>query len=166
MDLIVLRRIGSVVLAFLAITILVGAAPPDRSDEISEILSDDRSNQSRAEGAPQQAVVNGWTSRDLLQTIALQTGPDRDDRPTYLLGLAVLQLALMGLTSQGKRTGNRLSEPAVTGLSTPSIHTGHQANWASNPGRAGGPDQQPWVQQQAHRPSPPSPEQPGSHTSS
>ncbi len=109
------RRIGSAVLTVAAIWVLLGMAPEDTttSFDISSVMLDDGLNQDRAEGAPQQSVVNGWTARDLLEIIAEQ-GEQRDDRPAALLTLGVLGLAL------GLSTSPRLSDSRRSALAAPS----------------------------------------------
>ncbi|CAB4964712.1 MAG: hypothetical protein F2842_11810 [Actinobacteria bacterium] len=75
--------------AAVAITLLMAPAPPTISvakvsvtvppinassyaSDIQTALSNGEANNSNAEGAPQQTVVNGWTARDLLAVIGAQ----------------------------------------------------------------------------------------------
>lgn len=78
------RLIGFGLLAIVAVAAFVVLTPqvlhetptlPNTTDYLSLIqqtLSNDTANNARAQGAPQQAVVNGWTARDLLTIIAKQ----------------------------------------------------------------------------------------------
>ena len=98
----------------------LGIATTDVSSDVATALSDDTVNQASATSAPQQAVVNGWTARDLLaaigrgedaQTPALQEAarfvaatvaansvPERnDDRLLRLLALIVIAVCWYGL---------------------------------------------------------------------
>jgi len=68
----------------------------ERSADVAAVLLDDLANNSRAQGAPQQAVVNGWVARDLL-TLEV----DRSDiliaqqkRTNQLLAVGMLVIAL------------------------------------------------------------------------
>jgi hypothetical protein len=101
--------VGAVLLAVAALAVWFGLTPSNTSTgalevydaAISEVLSDDQENQLRADTAPQQQVVNGWTARDLLTVIARQgTVPTvvEDQRPAALLLLAVLGIALIAFT--------------------------------------------------------------------
>ena len=70
---------------------------------MAEALATDSLNNLRTEGAPQQQVVNGWYSNDLLNIIALENArtaaQSTDDRTAALLVIAVLAIALWGATS-------------------------------------------------------------------
>jgi hypothetical protein len=70
--------------------------------DISAALADDKINNTSTQGAPQQAVVNGWTAKDLLTVIASE-GAEQDQRPAALLALAVIGLAGGIATSTGSR---------------------------------------------------------------
>jgi hypothetical protein len=109
-----IRRVGAIVLAAAAVMVLFGMAPEHTTSPsmISAALSDDQLNQSNAQGAPQQAVVNGWTARDLLTIIARQGEEARDDRPTVFAFLALLGVLLfVGTSSRGApTTRGRLAE--------------------------------------------------------
>ena len=70
------------------------------SSDISKVMVGDTLNQARTEGAPQQAVVNGWTARDLLELTARQGVDARDHRPAALLALLVLGMCLGLATSE------------------------------------------------------------------
>lgn len=97
-----LRRLGALVLAIAALIVIVALAPNDTvtSGDISKVMVDDTLNQARTEGAPQQAVVNGWTARDLLELTAKQGVEARDHRPAALLTLLVLGMCLALATSE------------------------------------------------------------------
>lgn len=98
----VVRLGGAIVLAVAAVLVFF-IAKPDVSKfkaDQSAALADDSLNNARAEGAPQQAVVNGWTTRDLLTVIAAENR-QRDPRIPAELVLAVLGLALIAATSEG-----------------------------------------------------------------
>jgi hypothetical protein len=114
------RRIGLGAIALAAIAVFFLLAPdtpdnelaillPDYADIVSDALSDFDANNARAEGAPQQQVVNGWVARDLLSIIALEQSElvdaarasqaEPDDRPAALLVLAIFGIAIWGVTS-------------------------------------------------------------------
>jgi hypothetical protein len=74
----VIRRAVLAVLGIVAIVmfvgpLVVGKADTDRYNElIVEAIADNAVNDSNAESAPQQQVVNGWVARDLLLLQARQ----------------------------------------------------------------------------------------------
>ncbi len=117
------RRAGAAILALAAIAVWFLMAPEepeipvvqtqeqvaDRSREIAEALSDYELNETLTQGAPQQAVVNGWVTKDLLTIMASQQNDaltreeipppvppvaPGDGRIPALVGLLVLGLAL------------------------------------------------------------------------
>jgi hypothetical protein len=133
-----IRQVGLAVLAVAAIAIFFALEPaeaepppiipafaPEASDYVDLVegaLADFESNDTRADTAPKQQVVNGWVTRDLLAIIALQgaqsitaqdvmarqnellyaaatTSEQRDDRPAALLVIGVLAIVLWGITS-------------------------------------------------------------------
>ena len=97
------RRIGAVVLAVAAIVVWFAMGPDDRSDDIDQALRDATVNEISAQGAPQQAVVNGWVARDLLAIIAEQQNDTAsDERVPALVGLIVLGIALYVFTSPSR----------------------------------------------------------------
>ncbi|PRY47964.1 hypothetical protein LY71_111143 [Geodermatophilus tzadiensis] len=125
---IVVRRVGAAILAVAAVAVwfLMEPVEPqrpvaqvqeevsDRSWEIRNALADYEANEARTQGAPQQAVVNGWAAKDLLTIIAEQqnealTRPEvpapvapvvpNDERVPALVGLLVLGLALAVATA-------------------------------------------------------------------
>ena len=82
----------------------IAAAATDYDTAISAALSDDNANNLRAEGAPQQTVVNGWTAKDLLTIIARQNGDlmrlsSSDERIPALLLIGVLAVCWSGMTA-------------------------------------------------------------------
>ncbi|QAY63243.1 hypothetical protein ET495_08290 [Xylanimonas allomyrinae] len=99
------RRIGFAVAALAAIVVFVAGAPAEpeatRHDAtIAAIEADDNANNARTEGAPQQQVVNGWTTIAYLGHISDQVDdlPGRlaasnDGRPAALLLIGVLTAA-------------------------------------------------------------------------
>jgi phospholipase/lecithinase/hemolysin len=112
----VIRRIGFVVLAVAAVLITVlgepvALEPVDTSrfeGQILAALADYESNNAQTDGAPQQAVVNGWIARDLLTIMAQQMNAflgasqasASDPRIPLLLMLLVLAAALHVLTAR------------------------------------------------------------------
>ena len=106
------RKLGAILIALAAVVVWFAMAPGSTSEPtldaetsasaIESIMTNDVVDQGRAEGAPQQAVVNGWTSRDLLEVLAKQgavSGAEDDNRPAALLLLAVIGVALILFTS-------------------------------------------------------------------
>jgi hypothetical protein len=94
------RRVGAVVLALAAIVVWFAMAPENRSNDISQALTEYSLNEARTQGAPQQQVVNGWVAKDLLTIIAeQQNDAASDERVPALAGLLVLGVALYVFTS-------------------------------------------------------------------
>lgn len=101
-----LRRLGAIVLAMAAIIIWVTMGSPEKSagaylSDIRTVIGRDRLNQSTAESAPQQTVVNGWTARDLLAVsdrISAANTRD-DDRIGAELMLLILAVCWWMLTT-------------------------------------------------------------------
>lgn len=56
-------------------------------------------NESTADSAPQQQVVNGWSTVDFLEVLAKQDNAPRDDRPAALLMIGLLLGATFVATS-------------------------------------------------------------------
>ncbi|SNS38843.1 hypothetical protein SAMN04488107_2346 [Geodermatophilus saharensis] len=145
---VVVRRVGAAILAVAAVAVwfLMEPAEPkqpvaqvqeqvsDRSREISGALADYEANERFTQGAPQQAVVNGWVAKDLLTIIAEQqnealTRPEvappvapvvpNDERVPALVGLLVLGLALAVATSpRGAMTTAVAPDPREEGSTT------------------------------------------------
>lgn len=102
--LVIFRRVGFSVLALAAVVIFFAGRPDsvevnDHSFSRISIESDDDANNSRTQGAPQQQVVNGWTTNAYLRLISQQLDQvgalvPIDERPAALLLLGVLALTL------------------------------------------------------------------------
>jgi uncharacterized membrane protein YraQ (UPF0718 family) len=111
----ILRRLFAALLIAGAIGIWFGMAPDSREasfeEAISEALLVDTANNARTEGAPQQAVVNGWTAKDLLTVIAREGAQPSDERPAALLVLVVVGIA--GMIAMSPRT-ERVVEPEAS----------------------------------------------------
>jgi hypothetical protein len=135
--LLLIRRVGALVLVAAALFIWFGKAPHpshgiNPTGVAAAIEAQDNANNARTAGAPQQAVVNGWTSNDYLRLISKQLdtnryGPVRDVRPAELLVLGVFGIALLAFTSPGPLLPMQTrSEPS--------------GSWADSPWTAGAPD--------------------------
>jgi hypothetical protein len=97
----------------------------DRASEIKGALADYELDNLRTQGAPQQAVVNGWVAKDLLTIIAEQQNEaltrdevpppvvPNDERIPALVGLVVLGLALVVATSPRPNAAHAVAEPAL-----------------------------------------------------
>jgi hypothetical protein len=113
------RRIGAVVLTIAAIAVWFGMAPTPDNDadvyrtRITAALAADTENNKNTQGAPQQAVVNGWTARDLLTVIAQESAAKepRDQRPGALLVLVIVGLGLGLATSRLRPIAAPLGAP-------------------------------------------------------
>ena len=145
---IAVRRAGALVLVAAAIAVWLFMAPDkpvmpevqvqdqvtDRSSAIGQALSDYELNENRTQGAPQQAVVNGWVAKDLLEIMARQQNEaltrdavptpltpvvPNDERIPALLGLLVVGAALALLTTpRARRTTTSPTEAHATALLT------------------------------------------------
>ncbi len=142
---IIVRRVGAAVLAIAAVAVwfLMAPAEPevpavqaqesvrDRSSEIRSALANYELNEARTQGAPQQAVVNGWVAKDLLTIIAEQQNEaltreeipppvppvvPNDERIPALVGLLVLGLALAIVTSPRPAAAHSVTAPGVDAL--------------------------------------------------
>jgi hypothetical protein len=97
-----LRRICAVVLIAGAIGVWFGMSPaspetsPGYHQTITAALAADAKKNKTVHGAAQQAVVNGWTARNLLAIIAQEGANPRsvDERPSALLALLVIGLGI------------------------------------------------------------------------
>lgn len=119
------RRAGSLVLAAAGVAVFLGMAPTHSTShsDIDAVMIDDSINQGRTEGAPQQAVVNGWTARDLLKIMATEGVESRDERPAAFAGLGLLALLLYIGTSETGRRGATDSRPLTTPAAGPTGQT-------------------------------------------
>lgn len=102
------RLIGTTLLALAALLVMALAGPDTVSSSGSEfdrsrIWSDEEANQSRTSGAPQQQVVNGWTTNEFLGLMSEQLdqvgAATVDHRPAGLLLIVVLQVGLLTVTT-------------------------------------------------------------------
>jgi hypothetical protein len=106
----VARRVLAGLLAVAAIVVWFalkpadGVSPTAADGQVSAALAIDQINAKTAESAPQQQVVNGWTARDLLATIARGQARQHDDRIPAELLLGVLGIALLAGTSSRRPT--------------------------------------------------------------
>ena len=141
----VARRLGLGLLSVAAVVVFFVLEPdPTVSSSVSLTstnyqalvdlaMSDYDANAARTESAPQQQVVNGWVTRDLLQIQAMQLADllevlteeneagqivaVTDPRTPALLVIAVLAIALVGVTSQdGSRPADSSSSAQNTDL--------------------------------------------------
>lgn len=101
-----IRLVGSLLIGALAVLsfALLGPSTENHAAERILIWADDSANQDRTQGAPQQAVVNGWTGNELLDLISsqLDEAAQPDHRPAALLTLGVLLIGL-GLMTTPRR---------------------------------------------------------------
>ena len=109
-------------IAAVVITLTMGPTPTNYQDEVSAALASSSVDNSRAQGAPQQTVVNGWIARDLLAIISKQLDAQQrssDKRIAPLLMLVVLAVVVLGVTRQenpvspAQHSGGELSPNAV-----------------------------------------------------
>ncbi|WP_068399586.1 hypothetical protein [Kribbia dieselivorans] len=93
--------IGSIALAIGAVAVMFGMTPVSTvsGQTVTSVMADDLMNQSSADSALKQTVVNGWVARDLLEILATDAVEGRDERPALLLMLGVLGLCLHISTS-------------------------------------------------------------------
>jgi hypothetical protein len=98
----------AVLLCFTAFGVIFESDDLDKDIEkrVDRAWSRWEENNSKAEGAPQQQVVTGWQTNDLLeiQIAADAAHSKRQIITTSLVGLAVVA-ALIGLGTSGSRTG-------------------------------------------------------------
>jgi hypothetical protein len=94
----------------------------DIDSQVSKVLADADLNNSRAEGAPQQAVVSGWAARDLLAIIARNQSSQstNDDRVAALLAVLVAGVGFVLISGIGTgRSGDPAAIGAVSAASMP-----------------------------------------------
>lgn len=109
--LLLVRRIGALLLIGAALYVWFAKAPDapahHHRDAVAAIEHQDDANNRLTQGAPQQAVVNGWTTNRYLRLISAQLDANgsrqaaRDIRPAALLVLGVFGIALLALTTPG-----------------------------------------------------------------
>lgn len=111
----VARRIVGGILVLAAVAVWLLMAPDDNAPSFGNargtIESDDDRNNGLADGAPQQAVVNGWSANKYLELISKQLEEARnhdaevaDPRLPALALLGVLGLAVVLITSERSTT--------------------------------------------------------------
>ena len=113
----VIRLIGSVIIAILALVVFASGKPsmdgePITSKTIDDVMSEDFANQLSAESAPQQSVTNGWVEQDLTEILVHQ---QLDYRTQGLAFLGVLEICLIGATAgfSWRRDPRGAAAPAV-----------------------------------------------------
>ncbi len=138
----IVRQVGALLLAAAAIAIWFLMAPAeveapdvqvqesvaDRSNDITDALLNYEANEALTQGAPQQAVVNGWVAKDLLTIIAeqqnealtrdevpppIQPITPNDERIPAFAGLLVLGLVLALVTSPRTDSDSLASESTI-----------------------------------------------------
>lgn len=116
------------IIAGLAVAVAVAPAktPASAAFEVGSILREADLNESTADSAPQQQVVNGWVAKDLLaaiarnDSIAASASAQHDRRVRYLLGLLVVAVAWIGLTYRWGRPAEEYGRPSPNPLLPPS----------------------------------------------
>jgi hypothetical protein len=112
MNVTVIRAVGAGVLVVLGVLVwtLLGPSAVESHDyesDIREVLFDQAANEANSDSAPQQQVVNGWATVDLLsivteqqnEALALHAEPLSDLRTPAFAGLLVLAAAFHLATS-------------------------------------------------------------------
>jgi hypothetical protein len=106
----------ALVLALLAVIAipfgLVGPTKPDTASyntALAGAIVDDASNNVRADGAPQQAVVNGWVARDLA-IIQIRQNNDLLALTHMMTALMVALVLAVIITAAGGPKKNREAE--------------------------------------------------------
>lgn len=131
------RRLGAALLSIAAVAVWFLLAPSqnssgtrDFSSDIATALANYETNNATTQGAPQQQVVNGWITKDLLTVLARQQnvalspdGAPRDNRIPAELLLVVLGLALIIRTTG--ETASRPSASPTAGDPTPPTEPGN-----------------------------------------
>jgi hypothetical protein len=110
--------LGVALFVLMAIAIPLGLVGPTKPDTagynsaVSAALRDADTNESTAQGAPQQAVVNGWLARDLME---IQIKQNNDELVLLHLGVVVLIGALLAIVIAGGAAAriNRQPEPEI-----------------------------------------------------
>lgn len=146
----VARRVGALLLAVAAVVVWFVLKPAEKptssadfSSEIAEAMANYELNNSAADSAPQQAVVNGWVAKDLLEVVAREQNAalspksaPRDERVPAELLLVVLGVALLAAT-----TPKSHAEPQPRAALAPQPETGPRpgAPLGTDPGPAPSP---------------------------
>lgn len=125
---VLVRRIGSVIIALAAIGVLLFMAPDGvdsdtHQERVAKITDRNEANNEMTEGAPQQEVVNGWTSIDYLELMSDQLNGTPDRRPAALLTLLVLAVCLHLATNTTTGVVLQRAVPRSTGPGTPTTTT-------------------------------------------
>ncbi len=132
----IIRKIGFAMLALVALAVTFGLQPEDpeltntsRFDrQMQQALADFDLNESLTAGAPQQQVVNGWVTRDLLTIISRQLSasmeqpsmPVPDPRIAYLLLILTLTAIWHGSTAHFGTGAAVVAEPEPSDPLSPS----------------------------------------------
>ena len=129
----IIRRVGAVVLLAAGVAVWFGLAPqevetPDNESSRDSINETDDGNNILTDGAPQQSVVNGWTTIDYLELLSEQLDEAAahdedmaDQRPAALLGLCLAGICLIAATpsaggvTPGPGGGQRVAGAGPTG---------------------------------------------------
>jgi hypothetical protein len=109
------KVLGLALLVLLAVAVPLGLIGPTKPDTkgynsaVNAALAAAASNNSSAQGAPQQAVVNGWLARDLME---IQIKQNDDELVLLHLSVVVLIAALVAVIIAGgvAATGGRAEE--------------------------------------------------------
>lgn len=112
--------LGVSLVVLLAIAVPLGLVGPTKPDTkaydkaVTRALADADANEATAEGAPQQAVVNGWLARDLME---VQIKQNNDELVLLHLTVAVLIAALLAVVIAGGAAARpkRTAEPTTPG---------------------------------------------------
>jgi hypothetical protein len=121
---------GALAIAAVLITFLGAPEAPKPTDtstfdrQIEVALADYEANNARTQGAPQQEVVNGWVTKDLLTVLTEQTNAmlatsqssAADPRIPLLLMLFVLAACLHALTAPATRARTEGAPDAGAGF--------------------------------------------------
>jgi len=115
------RKVGATLLIAAALGIWFGMSPDtgEYDRQISAALSEAQLNELTAESAPQQQVVNGWVTRDLLEIIARQQAGS-DARQAALTTLLIVTIGIALITYRRERP----APPIVAGSAVPPLQPG------------------------------------------
>ncbi|WP_435768726.1 hypothetical protein [Nocardioides sp. SYSU DS0651] len=79
------RTAAAIVLVFIALGLFFGMGPSDYDRMREQIEDRDDRNNSETSGAPQQQVVNGWTTNEYLELLSVQAEESNARRDALLL---------------------------------------------------------------------------------